>query len=1834
MKKILALLLALAMTFTVIALPMKPVLAAPPIAISTVVLPDSYVNGPYNFALAATGGSGSYSWSKTVGSLPTGLALSSAGVISDIPTAAGTYNFTAQVTDTANNTATQNYTIKIKGSGNVYDWGLNGTGQLGNNSTTDITNGATQLSGMTGVVDVSAGGFFTMVLKADGTVWTFGDNSNGQLGNNTTTGSNVPVQVQGPLGVGYLSNVIDIAASDHLALALKSDGTVWDWGVNAVNNLGSLGDGTYIDSSVPVQVKDPSGTGYLTGIVAIASRGNCFSLALKSDGTVYAWGYGGDGELGNNNTANSNLPVQVLGPGGTGFLTNIIAVTTGYDHCLALKSDGTVWAWGADQSYLGDLGNGTGTSSSVPVQVKDPTGNSYLTGIIAIAAGQGYSLALKSDGTIWSWGENVFGLLGTGSTTPGYSYLPVQAASLSGVFTDISASWRHSLALKSDGTVWAWGDNLNGGLGVPSGNTSATATAIQVPGISGAIRISAGYNDSAAIAPPLSSDATLKSLTISSGTLTPNFASGTTSYTDNVAFGVSSVTVSPTVNQVNATVTVNGTPVISGSASGAINLSVGSNTITTVVTAQDGSTKGTYTINVIRAAATVTGKIVFFSRMSDGAYEIFIMNADGSNRTQLTYDDDQDGAPCLSPDGTKIVYTKWVGQQKEIWVMNSDGSGQTVLDPQSSSGAAGDDNPSWSPDGTKVVFQSDRSVWNLIYIINADGTGLTQLNNQPTGSDNIYPSFSPDGTKIIFESGNGITLNSINLNGSNLTPIFTNTAQMLHAKWAPDNSKIVFEVDTGTAPYITVYTINTDGSGKTNIATGAEPAWSPDGKYIVYFYSTGGIAIMTPSGLLVNKLTTNSYDNDPNWGVGSVGISSAAEITAYTLPGQTGLTVINSSAGTIGVTMPTGTNVTALVGTFTTSANITSIKVGSTSQVSGTTANNFTSPVTYVVTAQDGTTTKNWVVTVTLASNVAEITAYSVPGQTGSAVINSSAGTIGVTVPNGTSVTALIATFTTSANITSIKVGSTSQVSGTTANNFTSPVTYVVTAQNGVTTKNWVVTVTVAASNAAEITAYNVPGETGSANINSGAGTIGVTVPTGTNVTALVATFTTSANIASVKVGSTSQVSGTTANNFTSPVTYVVTAQDGITTKNWVVTVTVAASSAAEITAYSVPGQTGSANINSSAGTIGVTVPYGTNVTALVATFTTSANITSIKVGSTGQVSGTTANNFTSPATYVVTAQDGVTAKNWVITVTVTPASNAAEITAYSVPAQIGSAVINSSTGKISVTVTTGTNVTTLVASFTTSANISSIKVASTTQVSGTTANNFTSPVTYVVTAQDGTTTKNWVVTVTVAALSSDTTLSNLTISQGTLTPAFAAGTAVYTDGVNYTVTSVTVTPTINTAGGSITVVGVPVASGSSSGPINLKVGANTITVVITAQDGVTSGFYTITVTRAAPSSDATLSNLTISQGALTPAFASGTTGYADNVFNSVSSVTVTPTVNQANATVTVNGTTVNSGSASGAIALAIGPNTITLLVTAQDGTTTKGYTVTVTRAAPPSSDATLSNLIVSQGTLMPAFVPATTAYSDSVGNAVNSVTVTPTVNQANATMTVNGVAISSGMASGAISLNVGVNTITAVVTAQDGTTIDTYTVTVTRAAAITTTTTTTTALTTSTTTTAVMTTNTAVTTPTITSVTPSTTSTQSSPGATAAVIVPSVLGGLVIVGMGIFFLLRRRKEKIIFTTKPQTIKAGSVSQAITIQIQDAKGNAVKATLDTVIALTSSTGGVFAANSDGTAVITSVTIKANTNSASFYYKDVTKGSVVITVSSSVVATGRQTETIN
>jgi hypothetical protein len=447
------------------------------------------------------------------------------------------------------------------------------------------------------------------------------------------------------------------------------------------------------------------------------------------------------------------------------------------------------------------------------------------------------------------------------------------------------------------------------------------------------------------------------------------------------------------------------------------------------------------------------------------------------------------------------------------------------------------------------------------------------------------------------------------------------------------------------------------------------------------------------------------------------------------------------------------------------------------------------------------------------------ITSFSFVSPSATGTINEATKTIAVTVPYGTDVTTLVATFITTGK--SVNIGSTTQVSGTTPNNFTAPVLYKVTAVNG-TSASYTVAVTTAANTAKAITAFSFTTPAAVGSIDETAKTIAVTVPYGTVVTNLVATFITTG--ASVRVGATAQVSGTTPNDYTGSVAYVVTAADS-SSVTYTVTVTVALNSAKAVTSFSLLGISGT--IDEAAKTIAVTVPYGTDVTALVATFTTTG--TNVAIGSTIQVSGTTANNFTNPVAYVVTAADSTTAT---YTVTVTISLNPAkEITAFSFPSVPATGAIDDIAKTIAVQVMWNTDVTTLAATFTTTG--ASVRVGSTIQANGTTTNDFTNPVAYVVTAADSST-ATYTVTVTKGvapkALTSFSIVSPVTI--GAINETLKTAFVIVPQGTTLT----SLIATFTTTGASVEVGSTAQVSGTTpndfTGPITYTVvGGDGLTV-------------------------------------------------------------------------------------------------------------------------------------------------------------------------------------------------------------------------------------------------------------------------------------------------------------------------------------------------------------------------------------------------------------------
>jgi alpha-tubulin suppressor-like RCC1 family protein len=335
----------------------------------------------------------------------------------------------AAVAQTAS--ANPNHTLVVKPDGTVWAWGGNGNGQLGDGSTTrrDLPK---QVPGLSGVIGVAAGNTHSLAVKSNGTVWAWGSNNAGQIGDNTTTQRLSPVQVSG------LTNVIAVAAGSSYSVALKSDGTVWAWGTNA---QGQLGDGTTTNRLTPVQVSS------LTTATAISARSG-HTLALKSDGTVVAWGQNGNAQLGDGSTTSRTSPVSVSG------LSSVAGISAGDSHSLAWKSDGTAWAWGSNSN--GQLGDGTNTQRSTPVAV------SNLGAIAGLVAGGSHSEAVKTDGSVWAWGQNSNGQLGDGSSTS--TTVPVSIASVSSVAT-LAAGQQQTFYITTDGTVWGTGRNDSAQIG-------------------------------------------------------------------------------------------------------------------------------------------------------------------------------------------------------------------------------------------------------------------------------------------------------------------------------------------------------------------------------------------------------------------------------------------------------------------------------------------------------------------------------------------------------------------------------------------------------------------------------------------------------------------------------------------------------------------------------------------------------------------------------------------------------------------------------------------------------------------------------------------------------------------------------------------------------------------------------------------------------------------------------------------------------------------------------------------------------------------------------------------------------------------------------------------------------------------------------------------------------------------------------------------------------------------------------------------------------------------------------------------------------------------------
>lgn len=325
-------------------------------------------------------------------------------------------------------------------------------------------------------VKVSVGVRHALGLTSQGTVYSWGYNSSGELGDGTTTDSSIPVQVKGIGGAGFLTGVTDISAGGWFSLAL-TNGRLVSWGIN---NNGTLGVGNLTDSPVPLVVNGVGGTGELIGITSFSAG---FAQAYATNGTnVYAWGTNQSGRLGNNQDGvDSNTPVIVLGVDGVTPLTNVSVVVAGAASGLAI-SNGTVFAWGAN--YSGNLGDNSTTNRAYAVAVSGPGGTGTLTGMTMLAAGESFGLA-SSETATYAWGDNGSGALGNGTLTS--SLFPVQVVGIGGTghltgVTSLGAGLYQSLALTNSGAV-AWGSNVAGSLG--NNSTTASSYPVRILGLGG-----------------------------------------------------------------------------------------------------------------------------------------------------------------------------------------------------------------------------------------------------------------------------------------------------------------------------------------------------------------------------------------------------------------------------------------------------------------------------------------------------------------------------------------------------------------------------------------------------------------------------------------------------------------------------------------------------------------------------------------------------------------------------------------------------------------------------------------------------------------------------------------------------------------------------------------------------------------------------------------------------------------------------------------------------------------------------------------------------------------------------------------------------------------------------------------------------------------------------------------------------------------------------------------------------------------------------------------------------------------------------------------------------
>ena len=325
----------------------------------------------------------------------------------------------------------------IFAQGASWAWGRNNYGELGDNTIAHKSSPVQTIAGGTNWKQIAGGGYHTTAIKTDGTLWACGYNNQGGLGDNTVVDKSSPVQT-----IAGGTNWKQVAGGFYHTTAIKTDGTLWACGYNG---HGGLGDNTTVSKSSPVQTIT-GGTNWKQ-----VACGEGHTAAIKTDGTLWTCGYNAQGQLGDNTTVSKSSPVQTIAGG-----TNWKQVACGASHTAAIKTDGTLWTCGYNSR--GELGDNTNFNKSSPVQTIAGGTNWN-----QVSCGFYHTAAIKTDGTLWNCGYNIYGELVDNTVVAKSS--PVQTITVGTNWKQVACGFLHTAAIKTDGSLWTWGHDNYGQLG-------------------------------------------------------------------------------------------------------------------------------------------------------------------------------------------------------------------------------------------------------------------------------------------------------------------------------------------------------------------------------------------------------------------------------------------------------------------------------------------------------------------------------------------------------------------------------------------------------------------------------------------------------------------------------------------------------------------------------------------------------------------------------------------------------------------------------------------------------------------------------------------------------------------------------------------------------------------------------------------------------------------------------------------------------------------------------------------------------------------------------------------------------------------------------------------------------------------------------------------------------------------------------------------------------------------------------------------------------------------------------------------------------------------------